>query len=231
MSNYFDAFRIDHILGFFRIWSIPMDAVEGILGRFVPAISISIKEFGERGIWFDHDRYCKPYITEEILQNIFGVHLDFVKSSFVQTNEKSEFELLEEFNTQQKVETFFAVLDGTDENYKIKKGLFELLSNIIFYEQPDSDGSKFHFRISVDKTSSFQYLDESTKGKLQNLYIDYFYKRQDDLWKEEALRKLPYLKADLQRRSGHGATLCAPGNERPGNFKPGNSTHAKKFSY
>ena len=34
MSNYFDAFRIDHILGFFRIWSIPMNAVEGILGRF-----------------------------------------------------------------------------------------------------------------------------------------------------------------------------------------------------
>jgi len=29
MSEYFDAFRIDHILGFFRIWSIPMESVKG----------------------------------------------------------------------------------------------------------------------------------------------------------------------------------------------------------
>jgi 4-alpha-glucanotransferase len=33
MSEYFDAFRIDHILGFFRIWSIPLTAVEGIMGN------------------------------------------------------------------------------------------------------------------------------------------------------------------------------------------------------
>ncbi|HVE61184.1 MAG TPA: 4-alpha-glucanotransferase, partial [Chitinophagaceae bacterium] len=194
MSNYFDAFRIDHILGFFRIWSIPTNAVEGILGRFVPALPINIKEFGERGIWFDFDRYCKPYITEEILQNIFGAHIDFVKSSFLQKNEKGEFEFLDEFNTQRKVEAFFSVLEPNEENYKLKNGLWNLLSNVLLYEQPDSDGSEFHFRIAMDKTSSFQYLDESVKGKLQNLYIDYFYQRQDDFWKEEALRKLPYLK-------------------------------------
>jgi 4-alpha-glucanotransferase len=45
MSNYFDAFRIDHILGFFRIWSIPVDSVEGILGRFIPAFRL------RHGIW------------------------------------------------------------------------------------------------------------------------------------------------------------------------------------
>jgi 4-alpha-glucanotransferase len=194
MSNYFDAFRIDHILGFFRIWSIPIDGVEGILGRFVPAIPISIKEFGERGIWFDHDRYCKPFIIEEILQELFGEQIDFVKSSFLQKNEKDQFELLEEFNTQRKVESFFAVLDVTHENKLLKNGLFDLLTNVLLYEQPDSDGNEFHFRIAIDKTNSFQHLDESTKAKLQNLYIDYFFRRQDEFWKEEALRKLPYLK-------------------------------------
>ena len=72
MSNYFDAFRIDHILGFFRIWSIPMDAVEGILGRFVPAIPVDISEFYSNNIWFDYDRYCKPFITDKIV-NAFSV--------------------------------------------------------------------------------------------------------------------------------------------------------------
>ncbi len=50
MGNYFDAFRIDHILGFFRIWSSPAHAVEGILGHFVPAIPVEPDEFSARGI-------------------------------------------------------------------------------------------------------------------------------------------------------------------------------------
>ncbi len=72
MSNYFDAFRIDHILGFFRIWSIPFNAVEGILGRFVPAIPVHRNEFQERGIWFDYKRYCVPYINDYVLWELFG---------------------------------------------------------------------------------------------------------------------------------------------------------------
>ena len=58
MGDYFDAFRIDHILGFFRIWSIPTHAVEGILGHFVPALPVEREdEFVQRGIPFDRDRF------------------------------------------------------------------------------------------------------------------------------------------------------------------------------
>ncbi|NJO25562.1 MAG: 4-alpha-glucanotransferase, partial [Bacteroidia bacterium] len=67
MSRYFDAFRIDHILGFFRIWSIPVDSVEGIMGHFVPAIPVHINEFNERHIWFNWHRYCRPHITDTVL--------------------------------------------------------------------------------------------------------------------------------------------------------------------
>lgn len=38
MEQYFDAFRIDHILGFFRIWEIPAGASSGLLGHFNPAL-------------------------------------------------------------------------------------------------------------------------------------------------------------------------------------------------
>ena len=72
MSCYFDAFRIDHILGFFRIWSIPAHAVEGILGYFVPAIPVDADEFAARGIAFDRDRYTRPFITDAVLREIFG---------------------------------------------------------------------------------------------------------------------------------------------------------------
>ncbi len=71
MAIYFDAFRIDHILGFFRIWSIPVQETEGIMGRFDPAIPVYRMEFDERNIWFDHDRYTKPFINEAVLWELF----------------------------------------------------------------------------------------------------------------------------------------------------------------
>ena len=98
MSEYFDAFRIDHILGFFRIWSIPIDAVEGIMGKFVPAIPIHINEFYQANIPFQHHRYCKPYITYNIVTERFGNEADYVMGTFLNWVEDS-FELKEEFNT------------------------------------------------------------------------------------------------------------------------------------
>ena len=62
LSHYFDAYRIDHILGFFRIWQIPADQVEGIMGWFDPALPVLVDEFRERGIAFDYERFCRPYI-------------------------------------------------------------------------------------------------------------------------------------------------------------------------
>ena len=49
MSEYFDAFRIDHILGFFRIWEIPMGVQSGLLGHFNPALPYSADELHSRG--------------------------------------------------------------------------------------------------------------------------------------------------------------------------------------
>src|SRR5215207_2028619 len=97
LSNYFDVFRIDHILGFFRIWSVPMDAVEGILGRFIPALPVSVYEFGERGIWFNYDRYCRPFIVDSIIDETFNGHAALVKESFLEKNERGGYDLREEF--------------------------------------------------------------------------------------------------------------------------------------
>jgi 4-alpha-glucanotransferase len=194
MSNYFDAFRIDHILGFFRIWSIPVDAVEGILGRFIPALPLDITEFGEKGIWFDYDRFCKPYITESVLALQFGQHAEFVRNTFLEQNGGGQFSLREDFSNQRAVSQFFEGQDNTEENRFIRQGLLDLISNVILYEHPGSGGKKFHFRILIDLTTSFQQLDEGTKNKLKELYVDYFYRRQDHFWKEEAMKKLPALK-------------------------------------
>lgn len=194
MSNYFDAFRIDHILGFFRIWSIPLHAVEGIMGYFVPAIPVSISEFGEKGIWFDYYRYCKPFITDAIINQIFGQYAQRVREEFVVANEFGNYELEMGTATQRQVRDYFASLDDTEENKTIKQGLFDLISNVILFEEENSDGEKFHFRFGMENTLSFKNLEWNTQQKLKDLCIDYFFRRQDDFWKKEAMHKLPYLK-------------------------------------
>ena len=55
-GRYFHAYRIDHVLGFFRIWEIPADCTTGLLGHFRPSIPISRSELESSGIW-DMDRY------------------------------------------------------------------------------------------------------------------------------------------------------------------------------
>ncbi|HWR33427.1 MAG TPA: 4-alpha-glucanotransferase, partial [Chitinophagaceae bacterium] len=201
MSNYFDAFRIDHILGFFRIWSIPSNAVQGIMGRFVPCLPIHINEFGEKAIWFDYQRYCRPYITDEVLDEIFGDHADQVKEKFLVPNDFEGYDLDLKFQSQRQVEEYFLSQEESEppatpeENEKIKSGLFSLISNVILFDDEASQGDQFHFRISMEKTSSFRHLEPPVQEKLKELYIDYFYRRQDDFWRKEAMHKLPQLKA------------------------------------
>ena len=189
MSNYFDAFRIDHILGFFRIWSIPDHAVEGILGKFIPALPVSINELFAKNITYERHRYVEPYVTDSILIELFGDKKEQVKKTFF-----NGFKLKEKFNTQRKVEAYFKT-DKVFEN-NVKQGLYDLLSNVIFFEVEGSDGQEFHFRISMEDTSSFKNLDKHSQKELSALYVNYFYRRQDELWKKEAMKKLPGLKSN-----------------------------------
>ena len=54
MAEYFDAYRIDHILGFFRIWQIPKESVHGLLGHFSPAMPLSPEDMSRLyGFSFD----------------------------------------------------------------------------------------------------------------------------------------------------------------------------------
>lgn len=193
MSRYFDAFRIDHILGFFRIWSIPFDAVEGIMGHFVPAIPVDIREFHERGIWFDHHRYCRPYITDAVLWEMFGTAEKNIKSFLLETGDGT-YKLKPEFDNQRKVEQWFSQKELDTEHEKIRQGLFDLLSNVILFEEQGGTPYRFHFRFNMESTPSFRHLPWDVKDKLKELYVDYFFRRQDDFWKIEAMKKLPALK-------------------------------------
>jgi 4-alpha-glucanotransferase len=194
MSHYFDAFRIDHILGFFRIWSIPRHAVEGILGYFVPALPVRKAEFAPRGIAFEYERFTKPFINDAVLTEIFGDRAESVKEQFLQTASPDSYWLLPQFSTQGAVEEYFASPQNKSLDPRLKEGLFDLISNVLLIEPPDGNGETFHFRLGMEQTPSFRHLDAPTQARLQELSVDYFYRRQEDFWRREALQKLPALK-------------------------------------
>jgi 4-alpha-glucanotransferase len=194
MSLYFDAFRIDHILGFFRIWSIPLDAVQGILGRFEPAISVQLGELLEAGIPFDHDRFTKPYINTPIINEVFGLEAIQAVAIFLDTDDYRGYRIKERFNTQRKVEQWFEESERSKTAEILRDGMYTILANVILFETQSLYGTAYHFRYGIHDTLSFKYLDGHTQNQLRRLYHNYFFQRQDAFWEREAMEKLPALK-------------------------------------
>ncbi len=193
MSLYFDAFRIDHILGFFRIWSIPQHAVQGILGHFEPAIPVSIGELLEAGIRFDHSRFCEPYINTLVVNEIFG--LEAIQALAIFFNRTDDgYTLKPRYTTQRQIEQWYEESEKSETAAFLRDGMYRVIANVILLPVKTPHGVAYHFRYGIEQTSSFRFLDEHSKQQLIRLYHDYFYKRQDALWEREALEKLPALK-------------------------------------
>lgn len=197
MSHYFDAFRIDHILGFFRIWSIPDHGVEGVMGHFVPALPVDINDFTEKGISFDYKRYCTPYITEDVLAEIAGKNRDLI-IEFLERQEDGSYTIKPAFSNQRLVEEYFITQNEAHVHSSLQSILYDLISNVILFEEEGSEQQQFHFRIDIEHTSSFRCLDYHTQEQLRKLYLDYFFSKQDDLWATEAMYKLPALKKSTE---------------------------------
>lgn len=191
MSHYFDTFRVDHILGFFRIWQIPTDQIEGIMGHLHPSVPVHSNEFSERSIWFDYNRYCKPYITDPILHELFGDDASWVKANCLQIEDGWVLRLKPPYTSQKNVEEMCK--EGLFSE-KIKWGLFDLISNVLFFEAEGSNRTLFYPRFGMQSLSTFRDLDFSTRAKLDDLYVDYFFRRQDAYWYKSGMEKLPALK-------------------------------------
>ncbi len=195
LAQYFDAMRIDHVLGFFRIWSVPVDATQGLLGYFSPALGVSLAEFNERGIDFDVQRYCQPFITLAALEQMFEDEHTEITAAYFETDasDASRYQFRQAFNTQRKIVDFFA----EEPNPDLEQKLLALHAEVLFIAEPASDNNAhtvYHPRFNQALTQSYQALDSGTQGKLHELYIDYFFVRQESLWREKGLEKLPALK-------------------------------------
>lgn len=193
MSEYFDAYRIDHILGFFRIWQIPLHAVHGLLGYFNPAMPYSAEELrNSYDFWIDPDVQCKPLILEWMLTDFFGEYSEEAKQRFLERIGGDRYGLKPEFNTQQKVEEYFSHEEQSEKNDRLKNALLGIIDDVLFIEDPYQRGH-YHPRIAAQYTYQFRVLSDYERWCFNRMYTDFFYHRHNDFWYGKAMWKLPPL--------------------------------------
>lgn len=188
MSQYFDAFRIDHVLGFFRVWEVPVDAIFGILGHFSPALPLTVSEIEYFGLPFRKDFMTRPFINDRVIERLFGIHAQFVKENYLIPRSYGLYDLKAEYNTQRKVRDHFEGR-GDENSLWIRDGLYRLISGVLFLEDPRQP-NMYHPRIGVYNEPVFDALTNEEKDAFMRLYNNFFYQRHNFFWGSEATRRL-----------------------------------------
>ena len=214
MSEYFDAFRIDHILGFFRIWEIPVDSVRGLFGAFQPCVAVLVRRTEKPGVSISPGgRFVTPCVSERMLDEIFGAYAQEVQSKYV-----GEGRLAASCSTQRKIAARFRADDEHDRI--LSEGLMRLTEEVLFVEDPRKRGG---FIIRGSRPMPLMRIVRSTMpraGVSMRCTTNSFYRRHNACWRDSAMSKAAsaarlYRNDGLRRGSGHDSGLCSGGDAPP----------------
>ena len=191
MSQYFDAYRIDHVLGFFRIWAIPTDCVHGLLGQFQPALAMTREEIQSYGLNFQEELFTRPFIARWVVDRVFREHAEEVIATYLRHEHDDIFSLKPEYDTERKIEAAF---EGktTEKDIWLRDGLYCLVEDVLFVRDRKNP-NMFHPRITAQMNFMYEALWQNDKDAFNRLYNDYYYRRNNDFWYREAMKKLPLL--------------------------------------
>ena len=195
-SQYFDALRVDHVLGFFRIWEIPSEQIFGTMGHFSPALPFTAGEIEYFGLGFRKEFLTRPFINNQVIDRLFGIHADYVRDTFLVKKPYGLYELKTEVATQKKVRQAFE--GKTDENSLwIRDGLYHLVANVLFVEDP-YHADMYHPRIAAYNEPVFQALSSEERDAYMRLYNHFFYQRHSFFWGSRGYQRLSELMRDTR---------------------------------
>lgn len=183
MASYFDAFRIDHVLGFFRIWEIPCKYVSGVLGHFNPALPYSKDEIQRAGFQDDIQSQIVPSFSEIELEELFSEEeMMTAKERFFRNNGNV-------WNIRMPYLSQREILKQVSES-SLRDGLMKAVTDFLFIPD-EKDPLLYHLNIGAKETFAYRRLGNESREAYDRLYDDYFYHRHDDFWAAGARKKLP----------------------------------------
>ncbi len=201
MEQFFDALRIDHVLGYFRMWLIPSQQLSATMGHFEPALPLTAGEIEHFGLPFRREFLTKPFINDQVVKRLFGIHADYVRNTFLIKKAYGLYDLKDEVATQRGVAALFA--GKTDENSLwIRDGLCQLVANVLFLED-QKHSEMYHPRIQAWKEPAFDMLSNEEKDAYMRIYNHFFYQRHNMFWGKNGYDRL----GDMQHHTH--MLLCA----------------------
>ena len=191
MQKYFDAYRIDHVLGFFRIWAIPTDCVGGLLGQFQPSLGMTREEIESYGLHFQEQLFTRPFIARWVVDRVFADRADHVVDTYLNHEHDDIYSLKPEYDTERKIEAAFEGVTDERELWT-RDGLYSLVDDVLFVRDRQNP-NLFHPRITAQLDFMYEALWDKDKAAFNRLYNDYYYRRNNEFWYREAMKKLPRL--------------------------------------
>jgi 4-alpha-glucanotransferase len=182
LSKFFDCLRIDHILGFFRIWEIPLDCVDGLCGHFRPALPLSVEEIEQYGLTFNIS-WTIPHVHVNNLEFIFHSKENNIVEKYLKYNDSKHLILDKPYSTQRKI------MDLSNTPAPDIEGLMKITNEVLFIEDP-YEKEKYHPRILAKNSFVYKELNQKEQAAFDRLYNDFFYVRHNEFWKQTALKRL-----------------------------------------
>jgi 4-alpha-glucanotransferase len=185
VGKFFHALRIDHVLGFFRIWQIPRSELTGLLGRFSPYVGLTEKDF--RKIGFDEGRLrwlTLPHITGEELGATLGNDASRVSQTYLsRIGVENMYNILAVFDSENAIQAL-------SEPPEVKNFLLKRHADRAFLK----DGSGIYFPSwYIDGTKSFLSLSEAEKSALRGL-LSARRKESEGVWEKRGRKLLSMLR-------------------------------------
>ena len=193
MSRFFDAYRIDHVLGFFRIWEIPRTAKSGLSGSFSPNKPLSREEITASGFEFDEELHTMPYIDDALLKKHFPRKAKQIIGAFLDPQPGGTYCFKPEIENANLLAYY--IYERTPKlSAAMKESLLRIYGNVLFMRDLYEDGM-FVPRILGSDTEAYEQLAFGDRIAYDHLYEDYFYNRHTMFWFREGMRKLAPLLA------------------------------------
>lgn len=187
MSKFFDAYRIDHILGFFRIWEIPRWAISGLAGHFSPGRPLTSSEIKSMGFNFDPLLHTRPAIDKDRLKTLFGRKAKRLTDYYFEPLADGLYTFKPEFTQPQNLTVSFADKELALSPAAIES-LLRLFGEVLFIKEETPDS--YTPRIAAFDTQAYAQLSQGDKNAYEKIYEHYYYQRHTMFWFEEGMRKL-----------------------------------------